>query len=347
MMNLPERDQSDLTPKEMKTKREVLGRSWIMIGLMFIFAGIFVIFVSVYLSALPLNVFSSITILFDRVLGLRFGTSIALFGMGGLNIFAGYSYMISKRKKYNILVALLNHPLVALAFFIISFLLLIQTFDPSGSISEIFAPLHGLDVDIKEDELHYAYILKQLPSMEIFVFSLACLIIVPFSTLIFNIVLSEYDFKLFKKKTIKRIKPTLQKRLMNRTSVHLFTGGLLIIILALLSYAIGYIMSGGIDITVALLNFNTFKFPTFSMDLGPLMMNVFPYILLGIAFLAMITSLLYKKAPEKKISRILAWILGITFLITPFYGLFLGIFTIMTLYNTRKHVVLEGKTVGK
>ena len=307
-MSMQKSDQSNLPSKEVKTKRDVLGRSWIMIGLMFIFAGIFVIYVSIYLSALPLNVFSSVVIVFDRVLGLRFGTSIALFGMGALNIFAGYSYMIAKRKKYNILVALLNHPLVPLALFIISLLWLIQTFDPSGSVSEIFSPLFGLDVDIKEDELHYFYILKQFSSMEIFIFSLACFVISPFSTFIFNIVLSEYDFKLFKNLKIKRNKPSLQERLVSRTGMHLFSGGLLIIVLAVVSFAFGYLMTGGIDITVLLLHFNTFKFPTFPMNLGPLLMNIFPYILLVIAFFCMITSLLYKVSPEKKIVRILAWI---------------------------------------
>ncbi|MHA1996561.1 MAG: hypothetical protein ACTSU9_00485 [Promethearchaeota archaeon] len=324
-------------PGVAKCRRVFLGRSWMMVGLMFIFAGLFTIYFAAFFSTLPLNTISSVFVSFDHILGLRFGTSTALFAIGGLNMLAGYMYMKSNRRKLNIVIIFINKPFIPLVLFIVSIILIIQTFDPSGSIAGFFAKIYGLDVGSSEvDELHYAYILSKIPKMELFVFSLACFAILPYSTIIHNIILSEYDFRLFKKKKRQRKRPTLEGRLLRRTTTHLFTGGMLIAALGGLSYILGFVMSSGLDITVILVHFNMFKFPSFPMDMAPLLLNVFPYILAGVATFCIFTGILFSIAPDEKTTTILGWIAGIILLATPFYGLFFGAFILSILYNRKK-----------
>lgn len=326
-----------------------LSRSLIVVGIMFIFIGIFMVFFSMLLSTIQLNSSSgdfARPLEMYHVLWLRYGTSSAFFALGGLDIITGYLYQKKIKKRLMVITSFFNQPYIALGILVLSILWILQAMEPDGGISQFFAKMLNLDVNDPIDALQYGYIISKMPKLELLLFSLGCLAMMPFSTRISNLILAQVDFRLRKKgRRAAKPRPNMQLRFQRKANSYMIWGGIILGLFAAVSYAIGHVMAIGLDITVILINFNVFKFPTIPFKYYKLYMSVIPAILISTCAYCIIASIGYRKKPEKRFFRVLAWIGSIIVLLIPFYGLYFGLHSVFSLWYTRPNLPKKTKRV--
>lgn len=323
---------------------DTLGIGWICTGIMYCILGVFAIFLSLMLVTLPLNVEDAFLTIgsFNHILGIRFGSSTVLFTFGVLNIIGGIQYRKSSKGKttqnFAKLVGFINRPIIPLILVILSALWLVQAFEPDGSISEIFAPMFGLDVSMKVDALHYQYILSNLPHLEFLIVGLLSLTILPFTSLTTDFIMADMGFKVIKSKNQRKNerKFDFDSKYNRRALSQLFGGSIITFVLAGLSFGFGYLLGAGYDVTVILVDFNIFLLPILPNQDYYLFLTIYPLILLGIGTFLVITWIFYKLKPSLKISKVMATISAIILLLTPFYGFFFGIFLILDLISSKR-----------
>nr|MDO8088353.1 hypothetical protein [Candidatus Sigynarchaeum springense] len=293
--------------------------------------GVFMILASRFLSMLPLNtpgVYETIG-RFDHVLGLRYWTSLAFFGLAAFTIIASLVYMQNPdnpvRKATARALAVVIQPWIAIALLVVAALWLVQALDPDGDVAQIFAPLYGIDVEDPVGRAHYLYILGGLPIVEFLFFSIGNIILLPFSFYTSAMLLQDTRAVAIPGKPFS---DDYEQRHRQYAAKGLFNGGILAIIIGVAIYGIGFLLGYGLDAT----------WPLFPLSNYPMYMNVYPWFPVAFGAVCMATSIAYYVKPVVQVPRVLAWYCALVLLLVPVVGWFFGINLIINLHETGKNL---------
>ncbi|NMC05520.1 MAG: hypothetical protein GYA24_09920 [Candidatus Lokiarchaeota archaeon] len=300
--------------------------------------GVFMILASRFLSMLPLNtpgIYETIG-RFQHVLGLRYGVSMAFFGLAVFTLVTAFVYKADpsspKRRLMARILAITIQPWISLAILVVAAIWIVQAFDPSGDVARVLARLYSLDVDDAVDRAHYLYILGGLPNLELLFFAIGNFMLLPFSFYTSAMILQDTRSTV---RTGAEFSDDYEQRHRQYVAKGLFNGGIVALLIGAALYGIGFILGYGLDVT----------WPTFDLANYSMFLHVYPWFPVAFGITCMVTSMAYYWRPGVMISRVLAWYSALVLMLVPIIGWFFGINLMMHLRETGK--ALEKRALQK